>query len=85
MPNKGWTYSGDESSGVEIGSGGNVIVKVLGFSWIPRTDIFVFNVCVKLAISPGGSETNIETVSQLESLTDHIESSFLVVKRKENL
>ena len=72
MPNKGWTYSGDESSGVEIGSGGNVILKVLGFSWIPRTDIFVFNVCVKLAISPGGSETNIETVSQLESLTDQV-------------
>ena len=71
MPNKGWIYSGDDASDVELGSGDNDIVKVLGFGWIPRTDFFVFRVCVMLA-TDSGNEIEITTVSALESLADQV-------------
>ena len=54
-----------------MGSGGNVIVKVLGFSWIPKTDSFVFKVCVKLEVT-GGEQKEITTVTDLESLADQV-------------
>ena len=71
MPNKGWTFSGDEASDVELGSGGNNIVKVLGFRWIPKLDCFVFIVCVVLTVEQGG-QRDITTVSELELLADQV-------------
>ena len=50
MPNKGWTFSGDsKKSDVPIGDDGSQeSEKVLGMSWDPESDMFKFNVKLKL-------------------------------------
>ena len=40
MPNKGWTYSGDDFSSVQIGGDDSSIDKVLGILYDPKTDEF---------------------------------------------
>ena len=67
MPNKGWVYSGDNvSDGVTIGSE-DVEEKVLGISWIPISDVFVFNVTLKLRTKDG-----------LEHMVDSLEEFLLL-------
>ena len=44
MPNKGWTFSGDEKSNVMLGGDSGTVEKVLGIAWVPKSDTFRFNV-----------------------------------------
>ena len=69
MPNKGWAFSWTDAPGIELGSMDN-IMKVLGFSWIPISDLFVFQVCLKLTVA--GEQKEITTVDELESLADQV-------------
>ena len=65
MPNKGWTYSGDDASDVAIGSDLDVD-KVLGYAWDPKTDTFLFRVKLKVKLLPGMTEINeISSVKEL--------------------
>jgi hypothetical protein len=48
MPNKGWTYSGDDSSTVQIGGDDSSVDKVLGILYDPKTDMFKFKVKLNL-------------------------------------
>ena len=52
MSNKGWTYSGDISSDIEIGgySGESEEEKVLGLLWDPKTDMFRFQTKLKVRV-----------------------------------
>ena len=55
MPNKGWTFSYDESSSdVSIGSeAGDSEERVLGLLWVPSADTFNFRVILKLKTESG--------------------------------
>ena len=54
MPNKGWVYSGDNSSEVMIGDETDSFEeKVLGMLWTPNTDTFDFRVELKLRTADG--------------------------------
>ena len=53
MPNKGWTFSGDDVSlDFEIGGDQAEIEKVLGIFWSSLKDVFVFKVILKFGPDP---------------------------------
>ena len=71
MPNKGWTYSGDDASDVDIGCDMDVN-KVLGLGWDPKTDTFLFRVVLKAKLHTGASEViKITSVEEEEKEEDN--------------
>ena len=68
MPNKGWTYSGDNvSEGIAIGTDEEAMEeKVLGIVWMPKSDMFKFNVCLKLKQKSGSKEVIVTCKSELD-------------------
>ena len=69
MPNKGWTFSGDDvSDGVVIGDIEEKKEKVLGMGWIPKSDLFVFEVNLKLRLIGQSQEVSVTAVEQLDGL-----------------
>ena len=75
MPNKGWIFSGDDRSGVDIGGDETDIEKVLGLSWDPKSDYFLFKakLHVKIRLQQGGYEDiEISTVEELLQFRDDI-------------
>ena len=52
MPNKGWIFSGDEStSSVPIGGKVDELEeRVLGLLWVPKSDTFNFRVVLKVGM-----------------------------------
>ena len=79
MPNKGWTYSGDEGGDkVLIGGDGDVVEeKVLGLSWLPRDDTFKFHLAIQLS---GDHKNGIER--KIVSLKDLKENPPKVLTRR---
>ena len=71
MPNRGWMYSGDDASVVEIG-GDLDVDKVLGLAWDPKSDTLLFRVKLKLKMKSGGLE--IIEISTVEKLLEYRES-----------
>ena len=73
MPNKGWTFTGDDkSASIQIGSGKDEPEeKVLGLLWDPKTDMFNFQVKLKLKRLHSDKVEEIEVCSEddLENLT----------------
>ena len=67
MPNKGWTFSGEDKLDVSIGEVGDPEEMVLGMLWIPKLDVFKFR--VNLSFQPKGSkELHINTIEDLQIL-----------------
>ena len=74
MPNKGWAYSGDHSvedvsiGGEEIGA----TEKVLGISWVPKSDVFRFQVTLSFSNIKGNTydAKNVVHVSCCNELRD---------------
>ena len=65
MPNKGWTFSGDESPDIPIGGEEN-IDRRLGQSWDPAKDTFSFIATLRVKLRCGGTEeVMISTVAEL--------------------
>ena len=79
MPNKGWTYSGDEGDDkVLIGGDGDIVEeKVLGLSWLPRDDMFKFHLAIQLS---GDHKNGIER--KIVSLKDLKENPPEVLTRR---
>ena len=73
MPNKGWTYTGDQvSSDIPLG-GDEEVDKRLGQSWDPGSDEFLFKATLRVKLHEGGSkETTITTVEELLEFWDAI-------------
>ena len=68
MPNKGWLFSGDEStSSVSIGGEVDELEeRVLGLLWVPKPDTFNFRVVLKLKLGCGAEETEVTTCEDLK-------------------
>ena len=73
MPNKGWTYTGDQvSSDIPLG-GDEEVDKRLGQSWNPGSDDFLFKATLRVKLREGGSkEITITTVEELLEFRDAI-------------
>ena len=76
MPNKGWTFTGDDVSyGVIMGADDkNAEEKVLGLFWDPKTDEFYFKVILYMK-SEDGAEGIVSCVTELFGQT------FLITRR----
>ena len=76
MPNKGWTYSGDDTvsdisiGGEMAGSGSPTAEKVLGAFWCPGTDSFHFQVNLKLKTTDG--EVSVSSLQQFNEIRDSL-------------
>ena len=68
MPNKGWTYSGEDASGVAIGDTGEE--KVLGISWVPVSDMFTFHVVLRFV--EGSHEVVVVTEDEFVRIVDSL-------------
>ena len=64
MPNKGWTFSGDDSSDVPIGCELGVD-KVLGLAWDPKSDDFLYHVKLKVKLQKSIEVIEITSVEEL--------------------
>ena len=76
MSNKGWTYSGDDTAAeYDIGKGSGLedhsIEKVLGTSWVPKTDSFHFQVQLKLKTT-NKTDVVISTLEQFDAVRDNL-------------
>ena len=67
MPNKGWTFSGEDKADVPIGDVGDSEEKVLGNLWVPKLDVFKFRVILSFQLK-GSEETSVRTVEDLQKL-----------------
>ena len=66
MPNKGWTYTGDDKGDILINGEGDEgqDEKVLGYCWNPKSDIFKF--CVALCFkSKKCPDIHVSTLEEL--------------------
>ena len=72
MPNKGWTYSGDNCTDIALGGDGG-IEKVLGLAWDPKSDSFLFRAKLQVKLHQGGmEEVEISSVEELERYCDSL-------------
>ena len=72
MPNKGWTFSGDESPNIPLGDE-NEVDAVLGQLWDPPTDTFWFRATLRVTLRDGTSKIiTITTIEQLIEFRDAI-------------
>ena len=75
MPNKGWTYSGDDSSTVQIGGDDSSIDKVLEILYDPKTDKFKFRVKLNLKQADeyeNVSEILIQSPGEINKIWDRV-------------
>ena len=70
MRNKGWTFSGDDKSDVDIGRDQSDMEKVLGLAWDPKSDSFVFKTKLHLKVKIQ-KEEQIHELSTLEELSQY--------------
>ena len=81
MKNKGWKFTGDEGE-VTIGSDVGVEDdKVLGLFWNPKTDMFLFQVKLKLKRDTGDANGSVDTLICSEEELEHLELH-IVLNRK---
>ena len=70
MPNKGWTFSGDDKSDVVIGRDQSDMEKVLGLAWDPKSYSFVFKTRLHLKMK-SQKEEQVHEILSLEELSQY--------------
>ena len=71
MPNKGWTYTGDETGEVAVGGEDSDVDKTLGVLWVPKTDKIKFRVSLAFKCK-GMADIIITTTEDLNALMPHV-------------
>ena len=80
MYNKGWTYSGDDKSDIDIGGDQDDMEKVLGLAWDPKSDRLVFR--TRLRVKGKGKDSTFSEITSVEELLKHAD---LILNRRQLL